>query len=92
MFKTVFKMFTSTPLNRLCKGVFDIFYNFFDKILTVQKIYDLLKSFVNYTKWRIDIYEKNKCSLSIFNNKKLAKKYKKILLKTEKKPNFPKIG
>ena len=52
MFKTVFKMFTTTPLNRLCEWVFDIFYIVFDKILTNVKIYDLLKSFLNYTKWK----------------------------------------
>ena len=73
MFKTVFKMFTTTPLNRLCEWVFDIFYIVFDKILTNVKIYDLLKSFLNYTKWKYVFGQKINVRWQKYTNKKLPK-------------------
>ncbi len=58
MFKTVFKMSTTTPSKRLWDKVFDIFSRVFDKKPKDVEIYDLLKSFLNYTKWKYNFRQK----------------------------------
>ncbi len=73
MFKTVFKMFTTTPLNRLWDKVFDIFYRVFDKNQKDVEIYDLLKSFLNYTKWKYIFGQKINVRWQKYTNKKLLK-------------------
>lgn len=73
MFKTVFKMFTTTPSNRLWEWVFNIFYIVFDKMQQYMEIYDLLKSFLNYTKWKDVFGSKINVRWQKCTNKKLLK-------------------
>ena len=69
----MFKMFTSTPLNRLWEWVFDIFSRVFDKNMEYVEIYDLLKSFCVYTKWKINSEQKISRYWQKYTNKNLPK-------------------
>ena len=92
MFKTVFKMSTTTHPNRLYRWVFDIFYSVFDNVFWTYKIYHLLRSFLNYTKWSIIFKQKTNFRWQKYTNKNIYKKHRKLMLKTEKKPIFQKLG
>ncbi len=52
MFKTVFKMSTTTPLKPLIEWVFDILNTDFDKFKKLPKYTNCFNVFTNYTVWK----------------------------------------
>lgn len=78
MFKTVFKMSTTTPSKPLFEWVFDILNTDFDIFYKFPKYTKCFNIFTNYTVWKHKFYRKNKCSLAkMYNRKryKISEKY-----------------